>query len=36
MNNRSHILDTNRPRSRNGHKHTKYKICLSINNGYMY
>ena len=30
MKNRSHRYDINRPRSRHGHKYTKYKICLSI------
>ena len=28
--NRSRRKDINRPRLRNGHKHTKYKMCLSI------
>ena len=26
----SHRYDINRPRSRHGHKYTKYKMCLSI------
>ena len=29
MKNRSHTYDINRPRSRNGHKYCKYKMCLS-------
>ena len=28
--NRSHRYDTNRPRSRHGHKYSKYKTCLSM------
>ena len=28
--NRSHRYDINRPRSRHGHKYTKYKMCLSM------
>ena len=27
---RSQRYDINRPRPRHGHKHTKYKMCLSI------
>ena len=27
---RSHIYDINRPQPRNGHKYTKYKMCVSI------
>ena len=30
MKNRFHRQEINRPRSRYGHKYTKYKICLSI------
>ena len=30
MKNRSQIDDINRPRSRHGHKYTKYKMCLSM------
>ena len=30
MKNRSQTYDTNRPRSRYGHKYTKYKMYLSI------
>ena len=30
MKNRSHRYDINRPRSRNGHKHSKYKTCFSM------
>ena len=30
MKNKSYRYDINRPRSRHGHKYTKYKICLSI------
>ena len=30
MKQRSHRYDINRPRLRNRHKYTKYKICLSI------
>ena len=30
MKNGSSIYDTNRPRRRQGHKYTKYKMCLSI------
>ena len=30
MKNRSHRYDINRPRSRHGHKYSKYKKCLSI------
>ena len=30
MKNRSHRYAINRPRSRHGHKYTKYKICLTI------
>ena len=30
MKNRSHKYGINRPRPRNGHKYTKYKLCLSI------
>ena len=30
LKNKSHRYDINRPRSRHGHKHTKYKMCLSI------
>ena len=28
--NRSQRYDINRPRSRHGHKYTKYEICLSM------
>ena len=27
---RSHRYDLNRPSPKNGHKHTKYKMCLNI------
>ena len=30
MKNRSHIRDINRPRSRHGHKYSKYKKCLGM------
>ena len=30
MKNRSHGYDINRPRSRNQHKYSKYKKCLSM------
>ena len=30
MKNRLHRYDINRPRPRNRHKYTKYKMCLSI------
>ena len=30
MKNRSHRYNINRPWSRDGHKYTKYKMCLSI------
>ena len=30
MKNRSHRCDINRPRSRHGHKYSKYKKCLSM------
>ena len=30
MKNRSQRYDINRPRPRDGHKYTKYKMCLSI------
>ena len=30
MKNRSDRYDINRPRSRHGHKYTKYKKCLNI------
>ena len=30
MKNRSHRYDINRPRSRHGHKYSKYKKCLSM------
>ena len=30
MKNRSHRCDINRPRSRRGHKYSKYKKCLSM------
>ena len=30
MKNISHRYDINRPRSRHGHKYSKYKKCLSI------
>ena len=30
MENGSSIYDTNGPRHRQGHKYTKYKMCLSI------
>ena len=30
MQNRSHRYDINRPRTKNGHKYTKYKMCLGI------
>ena len=30
INNRSHTYDINRPRSRDGHKHSKYKKCLNM------
>ena len=30
MKNRSHRYEINRPSPRNGHKYTKYKMCLSI------
>ena len=30
MKNRSHRYDTNRPRSRHGHKYSEYKKCLSM------
>ena len=30
MKNRSHIWDINRPRSRHGHKYSKYKKCLGM------
>ena len=30
MKNRPYRYDANRPRSRHGHKHSKYKTCLSI------
>ena len=36
MKNRSSRYDINSPRRRNGHKYTKYKICIDINDGYMY
>ena len=29
MKNRSSRYDINRPKSRHGHKYTKYKMCLS-------
>ena len=30
MKNRSHRFDINKPRTRHGHKNTKFKLCLSI------
>ena len=30
MKNRSQRYDINKPRDRQGHKYTKYKMCLSI------
>ena len=30
MKKRSHRYDINRLRPRNGHKYTKYKLCLNI------
>ena len=30
INNKSHIFDIDGPRSRNGHKYSKYKKCLSM------
>ena len=36
MKNRSSRYDINSPRRRNGHKYTKYKICIDMNDGYMY
>ena len=30
LKNRSHRYDINIPRSRHGHKYTKYEMCLSI------
>ena len=30
MKNRSHRYDINRPRSRHGHKYSKYKKCLNM------
>ena len=30
MKKRSHRYDINRPRPTNGHKYTKYKMCLSV------
>ena len=30
MQNRSHRYDINRPRTKHGHKYTKYKMCLGI------
>ena len=30
MENRSHRNDINRPKSRHGHKDSKYKMCLSM------
>ena len=30
MKNRLHRYDINRPRLRNGHKYSEYKMCLSI------
>ena len=36
MKSRSHRYDINRLRPRHGHKYTKYKMYLSINDGYVY
>ena len=36
MKNEPHILDINGPSPRHGHKYTKYKMCLSINDDCMY
>ena len=30
MKNRSRLYNINRPRQRQGHKYTKYKMCLGI------
>ena len=30
LKNISHRIDINRPRQRNGQKHTNYKMCLSL------
>ena len=30
MKNRSQRYEINRPRPRNGHKYTKYKLCITL------